>query len=186
LIGVLFLHEQINPNEYIYIAVILFAGLFTAIDEDMDIKSFFQPAVAICVAAMPFLALSNVFINQAIAQGNDVWTANLWMTILKPLMLLVTLPWFYKDIFSLKIKNFTPLVLIGIFELIVNISAAAAYSVNVSISSVIISLPMSMVLVFLLSIFKPKLLEDHTFKVYAIRFGAAAIMIFAALRLSAI
>jgi hypothetical protein len=42
-----------------------------------------------------------------------------------------------------------------------------------------------MILAFLFSVFAPKLLEKHTMKVYAVRFAAAAVMIAAALKLSA-
>jgi hypothetical protein len=59
-----------------------------------------------------------------------------------------------------------------------------SYTDNVTISSAIISLPMSMIMAFLFSIFAPNLLEKHTLKVYAIRFTAAAIMIISALKLS--
>jgi ABC-type Na+ efflux pump permease subunit len=64
------------------------------------------------------------------------------------------------------------------------LAANAAYAGNVGIASTVISLPFSMVIAFALSIFVPKLLEKHTMKIYAIRFSAAAVMIFSALKLS--
>ena len=64
------------------------------------------------------------------------------------------------------------------------LAANKAYAVNVSISSVITALPISMIMVFVLSIFAPKLLEKHPVKVYAVRFAAAAVMFLASLGLS--
>ena len=63
-------------------------------------------------------------------------------------------------------------------------AANRAFAVNVGISSAIMTVPLSMIFAVLFSVFAPKLLEKHTMKVYALRFAAAAIMIFAALRLS--
>jgi len=59
-----------------------------------------------------------------------------------------------------------------------------AYKDNVVITSIITSLPISIVLTFIFSIFAPQLLEKHTLKVYAVRLIAAGTMIFAALKLS--
>jgi len=52
-----------------------------------------------------------------------------------------------------------------------------AYSINVPVSALIISLPFSLVFLFLVSVFKPNFLEKNSRKVYAIRITAAVIMI---------
>jgi hypothetical protein len=64
------------------------------------------------------------------------------------------------------------------------LAAYKAFESNVGTSSLIISLPMSMILVFFFALWKPSLLERHTIKVYAIRFIAAGVMIWGAMSLT--
>ncbi len=81
------------------------------------------------------------------------------------------------------IKEYTGILLISVLGVIGTLAASAAVAQNVSISTAIISLPVSMVLVFILSFLKPDLLEKHTLKVYAVRFFAAVVMFVATLGL---
>ncbi len=64
------------------------------------------------------------------------------------------------------------------------IAVNKAYQTNISITSVIISVPLSMIAAYVLSIFAPRLLEKHTQKVYLVRFAAAALMIVGAIQLT--
>jgi len=48
----------------------------------------------------------------------------------------------------------------------------------------IISIPLSVIAVMLIAPFYPKLLEHHTKKVYIIRIAAAAVLVYAGIRLS--
>ena len=89
-----------------------------------------------------------------------------------------------KDLGKVKVNQIAPVIAMGIFQLLYNFVANIAYGINVGVTSIIITLPISMVIIFLLSVVWPKLLEKHTLKVYAIRFASAAIMIWGALQLS--
>lgn len=75
------------------------------------------------------------------------------------------------------------MALLSLLGFLGGLSANKAYQENVTISTAIISLPGSMILAFVLSRIKPKLLEHHTLKVYTIRFLAAAVMFYSALQL---
>jgi hypothetical protein len=69
-------------------------------------------------------------------------------------------------------------------QTVTNFALTSALAVNVGKTSVIMSIPFSMILAALFSVFAPKLLEKHTAKIYAIRFTAAAVMIYGAFQLS--
>lgn len=132
-----------------------------------------------------FLALSSIFINKSVAD-TGYWQTNLFNPLISQAFILLTIPLFYKEIKLIKIKQVTGTAVMAFCVAIGNIFTNRAYTTNVSISTAIIALPMSMsmFIVFALSLFYPKLLEKHTLKVYVIRFVAAFIMIFAALKIS--
>ena len=129
------------------------------------------------------LAIESIFINKSVAESG-LWETNLFNPLITLILLLFTLPLFYKDFKSIKSKQLIGVGMMALCVAIANILANQAYAKNISISTAIIALPLSMIIVFFLSIFTPNLLEKHTIKVYAIRFTAAAVMIIAALKLS--
>ncbi len=183
LLGVLFLHENLTSYQIILFLVIVITGVFATFDEKFSIKSFFKSSTAIGLLAMLFLALNSGFIKLALVR-NTIWTVNLWESIITFLLISLTIPLFYKDFKRIKINQVLPIGAMGIFQTVTNFTANIAYGVNVSVTSLIMAVPISMILAFLFSVFAPTLLEKHTYKVYTIRFAAAIIMIFAALQLS--
>lgn len=183
LLGVFFLHENLTPYQVFLFIVIISAGIFASLDEKMNIKSFFKPAILIGLSAMLVLALANTWIKIALVH-NDVWTLNLWMSIITQVLVLPTIPLFIKEIKKIRVTHILSVGGMGLFQTITNWSSNIAYGVNVGITSLIMSVPLSMIAAFFLSLFLPELLEKHSLKVYAIRFTAAFIMIIAALQLS--
>jgi drug/metabolite transporter (DMT)-like permease len=179
----LLLHEQLTTTQFIFFIIITISGLFATLDEKMSIKTFFKPAIFVGLSAMLVLALNNIMIKMALVH-NDIWTANLWMSIITQVILLPTIPLFKKELTKIKLNQILPVGAMGLFQTITNYFSNIAYGVNVGITSMIMAVPLSMILAFILSFVAPKLLEKHTMKVYAVRFTAAAIMIFCALRLS--
>ncbi len=113
-----------------------------------------------------------------------LWPTNLYTPLISQALILLTIPLFYKEIKSIKIKQVAGTALMAFCAALGNIFANRAYAINVSLSTAIIALPISMFIVFGLSVFQPKLLEKHSLKVYAIRFLAAFIMIGAALKIT--
>ncbi len=179
----LFLGESLTTNQIFLITVIFITGLFASIDEKLSLTSFFKPAIGIAIASVTSLALNNLFIKKAII-ANSYWQLLMWQYVFSQILLLMTIPKFKNDIRKLTLKQIGVVLLIAIIFVIGELASTRAYAENVGISAVIISLPASMIIAFLFSIFAPKLLEKHTLKVYAIRFTAAAVMIFSALKLS--
>jgi len=135
------------------------------------------------IATMLFLAINNAFINISL-KSNSLWANNLWIAIFNTLFLIPTLPLFSKDLKKLDFTHVLPIGAMGIFSTITEFSANVAYKANIGISSLIMNTPFSMMLALLFSIFAPKLLEKHTYKVYAIRFSAAVVMIYCAMQLT--
>lgn len=179
----MFLGEKLTFNQTLLIIVIFIAGLFSSVDEKFSISSFFKPAIGIAIASVTSLALNNLFIKKAIID-NGYWQLLLWQYIISQILLLTTVGQFKKDIHKLSLKQVGAVLLVAIIFVIGELTSTRAYAENVGISSVIISLPASMIMAFLFSVFAPKLLEKHTLKIYAIRFTAAIIMIVSALQLS--
>jgi len=183
LLSSIMINEKLSSYQLMIFAIILIAGMFANMDEKLKLNSFFKSAVGIVLLSMIFLSLNNIYINIALVK-NDLWTVILWIAIVNFLVILPTIPLFYKDLGKVKVNQIAPVIAMGIFQLLYNFVANIAYGVNVGVTSIIITLPISMMIIFLLSVVWPKLLEKHTLKVYAIRFASAAIMIWGALQLS--
>lgn len=185
LLGVLILKEVLVLSQIIYISVIFFAGIFVSFDEKLSIKSFMHKSIFYAILMSVFLALSSIYINKSITQVG-YWETNFFNSLFSLLIILVTFPLFIKDAKKIKFKQTIGIIFSAFAVTIGVIFANAAYAQNVSISTVIVSLPISMIIVFILSIIKPKLLEKHPLKIYAIRFTSAFIMIYCALKLSGV
>lgn len=183
LLGVFFFRETLSVYQIVLCTVVISAGIFATIDEKINIKSFFNPSVGIALAAMAFLALGNTTTKWA-SQYNDVWTINLWVGIISLAFVSLTFPLFKMDLRKVKIFQLWPVGLMGILQTITNFALTSALAVNVGKTSIIMSIPFSMILAALFSVFAPKLLEKHTAKIYAIRFSAALVMIYGAFQLS--
>jgi len=184
LLGYFLLGEKMSQNSVYIVCLIFIAGIFSTMDEKFSIKSFFTKKIALGLLFMFVLSIQSYFVNRAIDQTN-YWTATLWMALLAPIFSFIFLfKSFYKDVIVSKIPDYYGVLILSIFGGIGDLAAYKAFSGNVGISSIIISLPISMILVFILSFIKPDLLEKHPVKVYLVRFTAAAIMIWGALKLS--
>ncbi len=182
-LGVVFLREQFTNYQLFLSAIVIIAGIFATLDEKFNIRSFFNPSVGLALVAMVCLALSGAFTKWA-TSFNDVWTVNLWMAVISLIVILPTVSLFSKDLFRIRVKQLWPIGLMGVFQTVANFALSTAFAVNVGITSLIVSLPLSMVLAAFFSFFAPTLLEKHTAKIYIIRFTAAIVMMYATLQLS--
>ena len=167
LLGVLFLGEIIHSNQFIFIALIVGGGFVVSLDEKLKPSSFIRWPIILAISSMIFLSLNSLFINIAIAQ-NNYWQVSLWQYVISQIVLLITVPLFIKDLKKISSSQILAVIFSAFIFVFADLTANKAYSENIGLSSVIISLPISMVFAFMFSIFAPKLLEKHTFKVYAI------------------
>jgi drug/metabolite transporter (DMT)-like permease len=183
ILGALLLGEILTAEQYIYIGLIFACGVLVSLDEKFSLRSFFHMPIAYVLIMTLSLAFMSVYINKAI-QTSGYWATSLWMQIIIQVMSLPTILLFKNEIKKVTGKQFTSVALLGCFTTAGILASNRAFQGNVSISTTIISLPLSMILAFLFSVFAPKLLEKHTLKIYAIRFSAAAVMIISALKLT--
>lgn len=183
LIGMAFFGEKLTSNRLLLVALIVVAGIFSSLDEKFKIKSFFNKTIAIGILTAFFLTLENVFVKVSMVD-NTVWTTNMWIAVLNFIMLIPTIPLFKKQLNSVDVSHILPVVAMGLFSTISGFAANYAYKTNLGITALIMNIPISMILAFMFSVFAPKLLEKHTLKIYAIRFSSAAVMIWAAMKLT--
>ena len=185
ILGFLLLGEVLNAAQLGLVGLIFLAGVLVTLDERWRLRSFFRPAVGLVFACLISLSLMGIFIQKSVAE-NGYWTTTAFSVVISQITLLLTLPKFWTALGELAWKNLLALALIAAAGTVGGLAANRAYAQNVGVSSVIISLPISMILAFIFSLFWPTLLEKHSLKVYLIRFSAAAVMLAAALGLSQI
>lgn len=184
ILGMVFLGETFSPSQGWIAMIIIATGFFATMDEKFSLKSFFSPSVAIGLLFMLVLSVQTIFINRAVDQS-EYWSAVMWMSLIAAATSLIVLfPKFKESLKTTPLKSYLPVALLAILGGVGDLAAYKAFSENVGISSIIISLPLSMIMAFALSFWKPNLLEKHPLKVYLVRFTAAAIMIWGSLQLS--
>lgn len=183
LMGVILLGESISSNSLYFIILIFIAGFFATMDEKFSVKTFFTKNIGLGLLFMLVLSIQSLFINRAISE-TGYWTATLWMGLLAIVFsLLVLYPKFKNDLAKSKPGDYLGVGLLAIIGSIGDLAAYKAFEGNIGLSSIIISLPISMIMAFVFSLWKPELLEKHTVKVYLVRFAAAGVMIWSALQL---
>jgi hypothetical protein len=132
---------------------------------------------------MAFLGLDGFFTNVSVAK-NGYATTLLWQDLLTLALLIPTLKFVKIREEQLTVKKLYPFILLGFTHFGYLVTANLAYAHNLALSSVIVSLPLSMIFAYSLSRVYPKFLENHSPKVYIIRFSAAAVMVTCAIWLS--
>lgn len=183
ILGAIFLGESLTTKSVYLIILIFIASFFATMDERFSIKAFLTKNIGLGLFFMFILSIQSLLINRAIDQTN-YWTAMLWMSILAPIFsFLLLYPKFKNDLSNSKPNQYLGVLILSVIGGIGDLSAYKAFEGNVGLSSVIISLPVSMVLAFVLSLWKPDLMEKHPIKVYTVRFLAAGVMIWSALQL---
>jgi drug/metabolite transporter (DMT)-like permease len=181
-LGWFILGELLTLQQYGLIALIVFAGMFVSMDEKFSIRNFFTSDTLIALIMTVFLALFSIYSNRSI-NTNGYWEHMLWRGIVAQSIFLVMIPLFYKDFVRTKVKDYSGVFAMALFSSFGTMASLKAFEKNVGVTSAIVSLPTSMLIVFILSFLKPDLLEKHPLKVYAIRFTAAGVMLVSALML---
>lgn len=182
-LSVLFLGELLTGFQFGLVIVITVAGIFVAYDEKLKFKAFFKRSIGLAILGIVSSALLGVFTKPAI-NTNGYWEATFWSVAVTQVLLLFTWSKFRQDILKVSPKQLVACILLAAIEALGVFAQNKAYATNVGISVTIINLPLSMVMAFIFSRFAPKLLEYHPWKIYAVRFAAAGVMIVMAIQLS--
>lgn len=182
-LGVVFLNESISLISLSLVAIIVIFSPLATYNPTLRLKALFTFPVLLAVAGMFFLALLGYYTTVS-SRTNGYATTVLWADLVTCFVLLPTIALADRNELKINVKKLKLMALIGFTSFIYTAAAAEAYRRNLALSSVIISLPLSMILAVTLSKRLPQLKEDHSKHVYKLRFLGAGIMIAAGLVLS--
>ncbi|HSX15266.1 MAG TPA: EamA family transporter [Candidatus Saccharimonadales bacterium] len=183
LLSVFVLGEHFTLLKFILIGVIVLASPLTSYDEHRGLKAFRQKYVLLAVLAMASLALAGYFTNRAYAQSGYASTV-LWQDTFTFMFLAPSLFFVKWKQESWNARKFLPFVLLALVGFIYVAGTAAAFGQALGLSTVIVSLPISMILVWLIGLKYPNWLEYHPHSVYMVRFSGAFVMVACAIALS--
>jgi drug/metabolite transporter (DMT)-like permease len=183
LLGFVALGEPASKLSIILIAAVVLASPMAAYNEKLKVRAFFQKYVLLAIIAMASLALMGYFTNVSVAKNGYASTL-LWQDFLTLIILLPTLKFAKLEKEKFSVKKLYPFMLLGATGFLYTASATVAYAHNLALSSIIVSLPLSMILAYLLSRRYDQFLESHSQRVYIVRFTGAAIMVGCAIWLS--
>ena len=182
ILGWLFLSETFTSFQYFQIFLIFLCGIFIKLDESFSIKKF-SSDLWIGVICMLFLSVSRATFKIA-NNGGDYWSTIFWVNLFTMLFLLFTIPKFKSSLRSTPLKNYFGALGYSLLGNIGRIFMFIGLSVNATITTVVTSIPTSMLMTIPLAYIFPQLLEKHSTKVYLIRLILAAVMIFCSLKLT--
>lgn len=183
LLGLLFLDEKISALGLMLIILIILAIPLAAYNEKLRLKSFMHAYIFIAIFAMAMLAFVGYFSHQSV-KDNGYATTLLWQGVLTFLFLLPTLQFISSSREQFTKYKLSPFLILGFSGFIYTVTATTAFAHNLALSSVIVSLPLSMVFAYILGRAIPRFSENQATKVYAIRFTGAFIMVSSAVLLS--
>jgi len=183
ILGVYFLKEPLSISQIVLILVTVASSVLVTYEESFNAKSFLNSTIFIAILGIFFNSLMSAFVKEGVAESG-YWTVSLLMPFISQVFLLITLPKFAKDLRRVSLRSHLAIMFIAFFGFLGTLSANKAFAGSVSLTTVILSVPFSMVITFVLGSIWPNLLEKHTLKVYGVRFTAAAIMIVCGVKLS--
>ena len=183
ILGALFLGEIFSLFEYLLIGVIFLSGTLIKVDEKFSLKNFKLNDLKYGIACMLFLALSGATIKIASVEGT-YWNNMLWINLFTSLFLLTTIPLFIRDLKNTPIKKYVGALGYSLSGGFGRLLMFFGLGINATITTVVISLPLSMLITIPLSYIFPRLLEKHSTGVYLYRLLLATIMIVCSIKLS--
>lgn len=181
-LAVLFLGVIISTGKIPWLLTIFVAGFFVSIDEKMSLRTFFQKPVFGFLLYVFGLAVLSVLANVGVTNVG-YWNFLFYTYVYGSLWGILILPKIYKEI-KISFSQFWPILVSTGFECLGYSLYVKAVSQNVIVSTVILSFPISSVFTYIISRFKPELLEHHTTKVYLVRFLAISLMFIASIMLA--
>jgi len=178
----LMIGERFMPVTYLLMVVIVCGGMLVAIDESFSVRAFFKKGTMLLLLSLAVFTVSDVYVNQASAIISPYQVLAWEFVLLAPTSLL------FLAMKPREIKAATPKSIMAMVGILTTLTIFflllfKAFSLNVTISNTLsmMSGPLVLLLVTGLGKLKPHLLEEHTKKVYIIRFIGSLIMYVAAI-----
>lgn len=180
------LGESFSLSTYLWITLMVIGGAVVSLDENFNIKSFFTFFILIVFLSNFMWAITDIMAKKVMAEL-DIWNANAWRMLVMSPLALALVPFIRKEKIWIGAKKVAPMLLIFILSDILGVifilSAFNLGTVTISNAFAMMRGPFIILITLTVSMFKPKLLEHHTKKVYLARFIGSVIMLFAALQL---
>lgn len=183
LIAYVLLGEVFSQSTYFWIIPLIIGGFLVTMDETFTITSFFQKAVALVLVGLTSYSISDSFSKMAVDQIGSFASLCLFLACIG--ILSFSLLPFIKGKIHISKHQLKFVVLLVFFDALINTFFALSLRDNVTLTNAITMLnaPFLLVFSFLVTKFKPGLIEKHGSKVYAVRAIGAGIMYIAALAL---
>lgn len=185
ILAFLFLGERFPSSNYLFIILILLGSILVSLDEKMNLKTYFKLGILLIISQQLFHAFSNLFAGFALRSINS-FTLIFWGDLTTAALALLIIPFIGFSKLKVSASQIKPLLLAGFFSIAGATLLFTAFQTNVTISSVLSLLTSPIVLVFTIiaSVVRPRLLEHHTKKVYAIRTLGVLLILIGAIKLS--
>lgn len=182
IIGILFLKENFNFVQYLMIVIIFISGLLIRVDENFSFKKSMHD-LWLGIACMFFLSISSATIKIASVNGS-YWNNVFWINFFTSVFLLLSVPKFIFDLKSTPIKKYIGALGYSLAGGVGRLLMFFGLASNVTVTTAVTSLPMSMIMTIPLAYVFPQLLEKHTIRIYIIRLLLAIVMITCSIKLS--
>ncbi len=161
-------------GKYAWMLVLFVGGIFLSMDEKFNWRSFFSPVMAVFGLVLVMSTSQYMAISKGLAI-TDLWTFTFWNFVFSLVGLIPILIYQRKNI-KLPLKTTGILAVITTTFLTGVILESQAVSMNPTGTTAVLSLPGSMLLAMVVAKIKPDLIENHTWKVYAVRLASVAVM----------
>lgn len=175
--------ELFSVRIYLWFIPLILGGFLVAMDERMKWSSFFTKDVGIVLLSMLFFAFSDTFGKMGVDHIGSLPYLVLFLLFV-PILSSAFIPFVRKNL-ALTKQQLAGVSLVVLFDITVNLFFILALADNVTLTNAIAMLnaPFLLIFTFLLSRFKPDLLETHPPRVYVIRFAGVLVMYFAAVQI---
>ena len=178
------LGEKLPADKYVWLVILVICGFLVTLDETFQLSSFFKKPVLLIYGWLIGLSLYSIFSNRG-TSSMGFWSFIFWVAIIQFPIASLSIPLFWKEIHIFR-RQFIPMFISVSASFLATITAIRAFEGNVTVSTAIVSFPLEILLVFILSRTNPKLLESHSGYVYIVRFCAAALMLICLIFLASI
>lgn len=181
ILAFLFLGEKIASNSIVWLILIVVCGFLAAYDEKLKLKSFSNKYIYSFLLFVLFLSVTRIFVNKGI-NSLGYWNFTFYQFFYGSFLLLLITPFIYKKI-SVGLKPILFMIPGVILEFFALLSLLKALSYQIIVPSIIVSIPLSSLIVFAISRFDKNILEDHPLKTYVIRFSSILVMTLALIKI---
>jgi len=182
LLAFLILGEKIPLQNAPWLGLIVVAGVFAAYDEQLKLKSFFSKYVYLFLVFVFCLSITRIVAHKGI-NAVGFWNFNFYEFFYGSVGLLLITPFIYKRV-KVGIKPILFMIPAVVLEFLGLLAILKAFSYQVTIPTIVSSIPLGSMVVFLISRLNKELLEYHPLKTYAVRFLGISLMVVGLIKLA--